>query len=106
LVFNTRWVGVVADVITTKPGQLVQDVYQHLALTREGSLLRIWVDGKCVGAGQCTLKFGGGQMYLGYSNAPGLSFNGYMDEFRYLVGIAAYNEKFTPPTSAFVIPLT
>jgi hypothetical protein len=76
--------------------------WKHIAASRQGSTLRIFVDGvlaintTIVGA----LNNGGINNVGGRSVFP-FSMNGYIDDFRVTKGIARYTANFTPPTAPF-----
>lgn len=86
-------------------GAIPVDEWVHLAVTREGSVFRMFLDGVLVAASTSTatlnypgtpLKIGGGVNDNVYT-----SFQGRMDELRVTLGIARYTENFTPPTKPF-----
>lgn len=75
--------------------------WQHLALTRESGVVRLFVDGVKIHEFSSSFNFTGAQGVLGgYYNS---SFNGdvLIDEFRVTNGVARYVADFTPPTDAF-----
>lgn len=87
------------------------NTWYHLALTREGTTLRYFVNGALLGSDTETLELNRntttsnpglivGSSYNG-SYVDGL--NGYMDEVRITKGVCRYTAAFTPPTKAFPI---
>lgn len=77
--------------------------WYHIACTRSGSSLRLFVDGSQVGStatnsssfnAAITLRFG--------ADDSGLrNFNGWLDEIRLSNGVARWTSTFTPPTAAY-----
>lgn len=79
--------------------------WYHVAVTRQGSSIRLFVDGAVESSGTNTqsinfstsgLRVGGN----GWDGNPG-SWNGNIDEVRITKGIARYTAAFTLPTEAF-----
>lgn len=91
--------------ITTPPGVLTPGVWQHVALTRNGNLFTIWVNG--VSSGTLTSSGaldnnGGAPLRIGRSQQGSENdYNGFMDEFRLTKGICRYTSTFTPPSAPF-----
>jgi hypothetical protein len=77
--------------------------WYHLALVRNGSTIKLYIDGTADSttvSNSSTLLFGGGStLQLGY-NSSSYRFNGYLDDVRFTKGLARYTSNFTPPTSA------
>lgn len=85
---------------------LTSGVYHHIALTREmpSGVFRIFVDGikgAETSADASTLHNGGAPLYLGNYYGGDGPLNGYIDDFRFTVGVPRYTANFTPPTAAF-----
>lgn len=87
---------------------LTDDEWHHIAFTRSGDDWRIFVDGvmdKKVTASGSVVDKSSEKMTIGYwaGGGPFFGTQGYIDEFRYVVGIAVYDSDngFTPPTSPF-----
>jgi len=83
-----------------------QDVWHHVAVTRSGSTLRLFVDG--VQESSNTVSFtvatnnSGPVVIGGGAYAPTTrSFSGYIDELRITKGVARYTANFTAPTAPF-----
>ena len=89
---NKRFVGVNA--------KLINNTWHHLALTKEGTTGRVFVNGVLVGTD--TLDDIGnysGDFYVGYwVGGLGYYFKGYISNFRICKGHAIYTANFTPPT--------
>lgn len=83
----------------------VVDTWYHVAVDRDGTTLRLYIDGVKVASttgvqnGTHAEPFGVGQM----NNAGGRPFDGWWNEFRYTHGIARYatDTSFPVPTAAF-----
>lgn len=81
------------------------NTWYHVALTRSGSNLRMFVGGSQIGSTQtisATLFNGSADVRVGWSANFGL--DGYVDEFRLTKGVARYTANFTAPTAAFADP--
>jgi hypothetical protein len=84
--------------------------WYHVAVTRNGSTMRLFVDGvqKATSTFTGTLWNSSAKLYVGtlleMSN-NGIGFlNGHLDEVRITKGVARYTSAFTPPTAAFPNP--
>jgi hypothetical protein len=78
------------------------NVWQHVAVTRAGTSLRLFVDGLQMGATQSSsTDFVDNQLKIGYYFSNGFNLDGRLDEFRITKGVARYTSAFTPPTAAF-----
>jgi hypothetical protein len=79
-------------------------VWYHVAITRSGNTVRMFVDGSKVGSdatvGTAT-DTGALGMQIGRTQTITNDFNGYIDDLRITKGYARYTSSFTPPTSAF-----
>ena len=93
---------------TVDSGSIPSSTWQHVALVKQSSTLRLYVDG--VQAASTTIGNGGT-----VNNAPDVFtigrggaynadyYNGYVDDFRWTKGVARYpnGTTFTPPAAAF-----
>ena len=90
----------------TLPVTLTTGVWYHVAVTRDSaSNCNVWLNGVRSTSGNQTVStnYTGTTDTIGYVNgSPSAYFNGYIDEFRLTLGIARYNNNFTPQTSAFL----
>lgn len=87
-------------------GQIQLNTWTHLAVSRFGNTLGLFVNGSLVNSGAftaairdsaTTFKIGAAEFdatYKGY-------FTGYIDDLRITKGVARYTANFTPPTEAF-----
>jgi hypothetical protein len=82
------------------------NTWYHLAVCRDSSNIRFFVDGVQIGtntANTTDISNSSEDLWLGSSNAggsPTSSSNGHMDSFRFTNGTARYTADFTPPTTA------
>jgi len=77
--------------------------WHHFALVRHGSSFTLYLDGNSVLSTSSTtpiLALSDPINVGGYSAALPISFNGYVDEFRFTNGTAVYTANFTVPTAA------
>jgi hypothetical protein len=93
--------GIVSNFASTSTG-LNNNAWHHVAVTRSGSTVRLFIDGKlentATASGTCT----GGTMIVGASYYASRNWLGYIANFRIVLGAAVYTAAFTPPTA----PLT
>ena len=86
---------------------VVASAWQHLALSRVGTTLTMYLDGTSIGSGtvnnftdaNLASVVGGITTTTGWNN--NLAYNGYIDDLRITKGVARYTANFTAPTTAF-----
>lgn len=80
--------------------------WQHLALSRNSTSLKIFVNGVQTGSStiSSTKTFGANNTAFIGSGWEGEFLHGYIDEFRVTKGVGRYINNFTPPISAFTNP--
>ena len=87
-------------------GTYILNAWNHIAVTRLGSLVTVWVNGISVGTGTLSGTISPGSSYwIGsdpYNNVATVQFGGYISNQRFVNGTAVYTSTFTPPTT----PLT
>jgi hypothetical protein len=88
-----------------------QNQFYHIAVTREGSIIKLFRDGLSVGGTNVTYELSNlvGSVYIGNrGDISGDMFNGYLEELRVVKGVAVWTEDFTPPTEPYTwdIPVT
>jgi hypothetical protein len=89
-------------------GAFTTGQWYHLAVSRRGTDIRVFVDGVLAGTSLALSFFNlacvvfiGSQGFVGRSPSDGVS--GHIDEFQYTTGAAVYwNSPFTPPTLPFL----
>ena len=86
------------------------NTWQHIAVTRSGSNLRVFRNGGQIGStlssinnfnAAYTMSIGAG-LTNSAGGTPGVYFNGYISNFRILKGTAAYTSNFLAPYTPFV----
>ena len=97
---GSSWTG--APAINSGSGNTIAiNQWYHVALTSDGTTLRLFHNGIIVGT-SATLPSGfQGYARIGAINTGSASeyFNGYMEDFRITKGVARYTANFTPPTA-------
>ena len=76
--------------------------WNHIAITRSGSSLKVFLNGNVDGAVTNTRNYtqGSATFRIGAS-ASGTAFGGYVDDLRVTKGVARYTANFIPPTAPF-----
>jgi hypothetical protein len=87
-------------------GTISDSAWHHVAVTRSGSSLRIFIDGTQTGTTNTTLGTASidnaiADYRVGSTTDGALNFNGYIDDLRITKGVARYTSSFTAPTAAF-----
>ena len=81
------------------------NTWYHVAVSREGSTIRLFLDGTIVGTSSNTQNLTDDVLFVGAmrnnSGAIQEPSNGYIDEVRVTKGVARYTSNFTPPTAPF-----
>ena len=79
------------------------NAWHHIALTRDGTNMKMFVDGTQHGSTNTSSNGNdvAGWLQVGGHSASRNSFNGFMDELRITTGVARYTSNFTSPTKAF-----
>ena len=85
--------------------------WSHVAITRSGSTVRLFVNGSLEDSATFTDKLGGTgstqDLRIGASTSHGTQpFEGYIDDLRIIDGHARYTAAFTPPSSAVGLELS
>jgi len=89
----------------TAMGGVTTESWQHLAVTRSGSSLRLFINGTQLGSTiNSTDNFTDNQLKIGYYYTSSFAINAKVDEFRVKKGTALYTSAFTPPTGPFPDP--
>ena len=91
-------------------GSFPLNAWTHLAVTRDGANLRVFIDGTQVGTTNTTLgsfaidnaSLNGNIYYIGTTTDGASDFQGNLSSLRVVIGTAVYTSNFTPPTA----PLT
>lgn len=90
----------------TYPTALTQNTWHHVAVTRSGTTVNLWLNGVSVASGAVgTDDDFVGSLFVGTSDEPagtaGVSFPGYIEDLRITKGLARYTANFTPPVAPF-----
>jgi len=81
---------------------IVNNTWYHVAVTRSGTSIYVFVNGVLVSGAPYSLT---GSLYtgtinnIGYQQSAGTFMGGYISNVRIVVGTALYTSNFTPPTS-------
>lgn len=93
-----------SNFVTFTASTLLNSTWNHFAVSRAGSSLKVFVNGTQVGS---TLTSTANltspttnTSFIGASTASSGNFNGYIDDLRITKGYARYTANFTPPTAA------
>jgi hypothetical protein len=89
-----------ANIVSTTAPDI--NKWTHVAVSRAGTTVRLFIDGALVASATSSQNFGQGIAYIGNSPSPGEDFPGYISNFRLVKGTAVYTANFTVPTT----PLT
>ena len=86
---------------TTTSTQLALNAWSHLALVKDGSTAKLYVNGSLAGTrtGLGTLTGGDNALSIGANASGEYGFQGYIEDARFTPGLARYTDTFTPPTS-------
>lgn len=86
------------------------DTWYHVAVTRSGTNLRLFIDGTQQGATATSSHDINGStegVVIGKTHTlSNFMFNGHIDELRIIKGTAVWTANFTPPVSAYTAPAT
>ena len=74
------------------------NVWNHVAITRSGTSLNLWLNGTSIASGTTSADIGGSSSFkVGWGRQ--YLFQGYMQDVRITIGLARYTANFTPPTA-------
>ena len=88
--------------ITTGTNYVTQNQWVYLAVTRQGTAVKVFINGALSGSGTSSVNLtANGTVTIGrYSQAASGYFSGYISDLRITKGVARYTAAFTPPTAA------
>jgi hypothetical protein len=75
------------------------NTWYHVAISRESSTLRFYVDGTYTGGGTDTSNYDSSNLTLGARYTDQQYFGAYVEDIRITKGLARYTSNFTPPTA-------
>jgi hypothetical protein len=87
--------------VQTADNSISLNTWHHVAVTRSGSTLRLFIDGQLLTTTTNTQNLTNTTMLIGASASNAEFFNGYIDDLRITKGVARYTANFTPPTNPF-----
>lgn len=100
--FTSNWYLGTAGSGGTNMGAATAGSWQHIAVTRSGTSLRLFINGTQLGSTLTnSTNLTDNQLKIGYYYDSTFGFVGLIDEFRVTKGIARYTSNFTAPTAAF-----
>lgn len=92
------WKGYSVSTITSSIVNINQ--WQHVAISRTGSLLHMFVDGILINSASSTNNYNFSSLYIG-GNQNASGFNGYIDDFRIIKNVCLYTASFSIPTESY-----
>jgi hypothetical protein len=88
--------------INSSAGVIATGNWYHVALTRSGTTIKLFLNGTQVGSSYTSSQnFSSTTINVGWGYGGFVQFNGYIDDLRITKGYARYTSNFTPPTAAF-----
>ena len=95
--------GGVAVLVGPGATTVTHNTWHHVALVRDGSTMRLFLDGVSQGTAAFagTLATVSEPLNIGYDNSGSRWVNGNLDALRITKGVARYTGNFTPPDSPF-----
>lgn len=87
------------SVLLTSSINVALNGWTHVALTRSGTTLTIWVNGVSGGTATNSTNLSNQSFSIGSANTSSVQTNGYISNLRMVKGTAVYTATFTPPTS-------
>lgn len=89
--------------VSTGATTISASTWHHIAMTRQGTTLRTFLDGVQEGTATFTgmIEPINEPLSIGYDNSGTRYFNGNIDEIRITKGYARYTASFTPPAAPF-----
>ena len=84
-------------------GTITVNTWHHVAISKQGSSIRLFFDGTLTGTTTFSGTFTGtyDRVWIGDTSANS-NFNGYIDDLRITKGVARYTTNFTPPAQEFI----
>lgn len=79
---------------------MVTGTWYHVAVSRQGSVFRLFVNGTEIGSSTSTAGMStGNRLYVGSETGEGAWFNGFIDDLRVTRGAARYTSAFSVPSA-------
>lgn len=92
--FYTTYFGVVSPA-----GFVTINNWHHVAVTRSGTVLKLYVNGALISSGTNNQNFTESRLHVGAQGNGQEPFAGYIRDVRVTKGVVRYTENFTPPAS-------
>ena len=83
-------------------GTLAQNTWHHIAMTRQSSTMRLFLNGVLQGSASVSVSIPSNYWQIGAQTRNSVYLDGYISNFRIVSGTALYTSNFTPSTT----PLT
>ena len=94
-------ISIYAGSITPGTNSFPPNVFQHVALTRSGTALRLFLNGALEATATYGTALPAGVLTIGAYSGGSEAWIGNIDEFRLTAGVARYTAAFTPPAAPF-----
>lgn len=87
------------------------DTWYHVTISRDGTNFRMFIDGTQLGATEvssASITSRSDSLEIGYFDLGATDYvlDGWIDEFRFSVGVPRWTTDFTPPTEAYSVEIT
>lgn len=109
LVATTSTSGTTDAFTVSGPSAVPAGQWNHVAFVRGGTTMKVYLNGVAgtsVTCGTAALFVSSATVKVGADGDGTSSFLGYIDDLRITKGVARYTANFTPPTAAFLGPLS
>ena len=105
--WKVKWGGGGADIVESEANGITRKSWHHIAATRSGSTVRLFIDGKLVDTGtDSNTTDAGGNLEIGDTWPSGMSqFSGNMQDIRIYKGAAKYTSEFVAPVRNSLEPI-
>jgi hypothetical protein len=100
-IYSSNWTAGTAGSSGDTYGAATAGSWQHFAITRSGTTLRLFIDGTQLSSASNSANLTSDQLFIGYYFSSSFGWDGKIDEFRVTKGVARYTANFTAPTAAF-----
>lgn len=88
-------------VTIAQTGSISTNAWQHVAITRSGATLRVFVNGVQQASGSTSINFTGYEYWF-FTSIRWYNFGFYAQDVRVYTGTAKYTSTFTPPGAMFI----
>jgi len=89
------------DAVTSTGTAINDSQWHHIAMSRSGTSLNVFVDGVTVASAVNSINCTGQYLVVGGYYSTNYTLLGYIDDLRITKGIARYTANFTPPAAPF-----